>query len=112
MATIYEKLYNRTGELLDRMLVLEPREALIYPFDFGDDWTELRMAAGLSIVNNGSSGNFEDLDKGYSEGLQRTNTSQSFYFGFIGWTGNISEFYGLPATNGARNGTSFIVVLS
>jgi len=106
MAIIFEKKFGQTGALIDTMLILEPREALIYPFDFGDDWTEIRMGMALSIVS--VTGNNEFLANSFVENLAAGNPSNNYWMGFIGWTGNIREFYGVPNANGSSNGTTFV----
>ncbi len=47
MATIFQKV---TG---DNCVILDPRESLIYPFNFGDDWTEIRMGVYVSMCATG-----------------------------------------------------------
>lgn len=109
MAIIYDKKFDGTGVLLDQMLILEPREALIYPFDFGDDWTEIRLGAIMSIVDATGDNEYIAVSGSlYVENLEPGNPSNTYYFGFIGWTGDIHQFYGLPAANGSYNGTVFV----
>jgi hypothetical protein len=44
MAKIFEK------SVTDKTLILEPREGLLRKFDFGNDWTEVRVGMFFSIV--------------------------------------------------------------
>jgi hypothetical protein len=47
MATIYQKTAS------DRTLILSPREYFLRPFDFGTDWTEVRVGIFFSGVTSG-----------------------------------------------------------
>lgn len=71
MATIYEKTAN------DNCLILDTREALVYPFDFGDDWSEIRIGAIVSVTTNTG-----DNQVGVTEFFSApTNTNDRMYFG-------------------------------
>lgn len=48
MATIYQKTVS------DKTCILAPREFILRPFDFGDDWTEMRLGAYISGVTSGA----------------------------------------------------------
>ncbi len=74
MATIFEKL-PASGE---KCLVLEPKELLIYPFDFGSGWTHIRLGTFHSYTSI----------YGYNDGFiaEQSYTSTpagSFYYGFM-----------------------------
>jgi hypothetical protein len=80
MATIY--LHPTGNGLGDNTLVLEPREALVYPFDFGNDWKELGM--GMFFSYCGLSGN----NSPWSTEVTTSYTSSllnSFYFGLTNY---------------------------
>lgn len=47
MATIYQKTAS------DKTLILSPREYFLRPFDFGTDWTEVRIGMYFSGVTSG-----------------------------------------------------------
>lgn len=79
MAKIY--LQPTGNDLGDKGLILEPREALVYPFDFGDDWKTLAM--GMYFSYCGISG---DLSPWSTEIVNESTVSSflnnNFYFGF------------------------------
>lgn len=47
MATIYQKTAS------DKTLILSPREYFLRPFDFGTDWTEVRVGIFFGGVTSG-----------------------------------------------------------
>lgn len=109
MASIYDKLTSGTsGTLLDRMVILDPREALIYPFSLGSDWTEIRL--GFTISTTRSSGpNVVPV----SETLAPDASKNFFYAGLVGWTGDLNFLYDLPRLTGSTlNGVNFLGVSS
>lgn len=71
MATIFQKI---TG---DNCLILDPREALIYPFNFGSEWTEIRMSMYASLCAASGDNTPPPLNT-----LADTSASNKFYFGF------------------------------
>lgn len=87
MATIYLKSVA-SGE---QCVILEPREALLYTFDFGD-WREIRMGAFFSVTRNGNN------NLGYTTAEQdqlNSNTpNDQFYFGFK------DQSYNMPYSSG------------
>jgi len=84
MATVFQKTTS------DKCLILDAKEALIYPFDVGN-WTEIRMAVGLSLTtaasNNGTA---------IAENNSFTTASSGFYFGIKN-----SSNANLPGVTGA-----------
>lgn len=73
MATIFEKV-AASGE---RCIILDPREGVLYTFNFGD-WRQIRMAAFVSLTNiNDNNGAISD-ETITPNGLGRNQ----FYFGF------------------------------
>jgi len=99
MAVIYPKL---TAYGTKNTLVLNPREALVYPFDIGDDWTRIRYGFVLSATQtgavdyNGDMGGdagpysvaVEDAYSKYYLGLKRQGTGFATTDGdfFVGWS--------------------------
>lgn len=71
MATIFQKI---TG---DNCLILDPREALVYPFSFGGQWTEVRMAMFVSLCSS----NGDNTPPPFSI-ISDSSPSNKFYFGF------------------------------
>lgn len=98
MANIYTKYVSETGAYLDKMVILNPREALIYPFDLGN-WQELGIGIGFSATSVSSNNGLIT-----SEALISNTASNSVWLGLLGWTGDIQNFYGLPEPK--INGTS------
>jgi hypothetical protein len=97
------KIYNKTGTYVDQMVILDPREALVYPFDFGNSWTEIRFGAFLSYTS---------LDDDNSKGdkvaniqLNAANAINNIFLGLVGWTGDVRNLYELPKLTGV--GSSF-----
>ena len=73
MATIFQKT---TSLGLDNTLVLDSREALLYPFDLGNDWTEIRMGMFVSMTDSSSNnGKYND------EGVNNNSFKNAAYFG-------------------------------
>jgi hypothetical protein len=74
MSFIYEKL-PASGE---KCLVLEPKEALFYPFNFGSDWTTLRLGTVSSFAG------VNDPNERFVAETQSTRyPSCNFYYGFV-----------------------------
>lgn len=72
MATIFLNDPN----INDRCLILEPKEALVYPLPF-NDWTEIRVSASISFTTSDSNSAVY-----LEETLPFNNTSQNgFYWG-------------------------------
>lgn len=94
--------------LLDRCVVLDPREALIYPFNLGSDWTEIRL--GFTISATRSSGpNVVPTN----ETLAADAAKNAFYVGLVGWTGDLNVLYDLPRLTGSTlNNVNFLGVSS
>jgi hypothetical protein len=81
MASIY---FKESGNGLGHnLLVLEPREALVYPFDFGTGWNRLQAGAFISFA--GITGDLND-DYNHIPSQEILSTvsikSNNFYFGF------------------------------
>jgi len=101
MATIFEKL-PASGE---KCLILEPREALIYPFDLGN-WTQLRMSAAVSFTSTTDDNSFIT-----SETVSSSNSPRgSMYWGLYSGGGNLpfsntSSFVGF----GNKTGSSLVI---
>ncbi len=101
MATIFEKL-PASGE---KCLILEPREALVYPFQLGD-WTQLRMSAAISFTATNNNNSIIA-----SETIASSNSPYgSMYWGLYSGNGSLpfsedSSFVGF----GNRTGTSLIL---
>jgi len=81
MASIY---FKESGNSLGHnLLVLEPREALVYPFDFGTGWNRLQAGAFISFA--GITGDLND-DYNHIPSQEILSTvsikSNNFYFGF------------------------------
>lgn len=97
-----------SGTLLDRCVILDPREALIYPFNLGSDWTEIRLGFTISATRN-SGPNITPT----SETLTADATKNFFYVGLVGWTGDLNFLYDLPRLTGSTlNGVNFLGVSS
>jgi hypothetical protein len=60
----------------DKMLILGPQESLFFPFDFGDDWTQIRAGIYYSAVGLTGSNSART-----SESVQETK-DRSFLWGF------------------------------
>jgi hypothetical protein len=70
MATIYEKISQIQG--VDKTVILEPREALVYPIDFGD-WNELRLTYAASFTS--STGDNSEIRREKLAGLPNLKNS-------------------------------------
>jgi hypothetical protein len=90
MARIFEKI-PASGE---KCLILDPREALVYPLAFGD-WTEIRVSAAVSFTSISDDNGI--MPSGYVSAS--TNAKNCFLFGLIS-----GESGSLPFSNG----TSYI----
>lgn len=74
MATIFEKL-PASGE---RCLVLESKEALFYPFNFGTGWKDIRLGMLFSFTSQ------SDLNGLYTtQSIMAASPSNNIYVGFI-----------------------------
>jgi len=73
MATIFEKL-PASGE---KCLILDSREALFYPFDFGTGWTQIRLGTIHSYTNLTDNGLFTN------ESITANSSANNFYYGFV-----------------------------
>lgn len=73
MATIFEKV-PASGE---RCIILDPREGILYSFDFGD-WRQIRMGAFVSMTNISENNGLTTAETISPNGLGRNQ----FYFGF------------------------------
>lgn len=115
MATIFDK-----GVSGDKCLILNPREALFYNFDFGTGWREVRMGMSYSLTNstgdNGQYGNetisntslnptnliFFGLTKAETDQLPFYNTG--IFIGALSNTGNNISLSNGSITNNSRYG--------
>lgn len=95
MALIYQKLSEKT-------LILAPREAVVREFDFGNDWTDLRLGVFITFVSNS-----DDNAVGTGEAVTYATEADRFFWGIKdtslvlpGFAG--SNFIGssTPAANG------------
>jgi len=96
MATIFPKVNTILG--FDNTLVLDHREALLYPFDVGNDWREIRVGMFVSIVGStGDNSTYNDESVANTSNLNR---------GYIGIKNNNTIFPGASGSNyiGASNG--------
>jgi hypothetical protein len=73
MSFIYEKL-PASGE---KCLILEPREALFYPFDFGTGWSEIRLGTVNSFTDLTENGTFT------TDSCVTSVPGNGFYYGFV-----------------------------
>lgn len=73
MATIFEKV-PASGE---RCIILDPREGVLYSFDF-EDWRQIRMAAFISLTNISQNNGETSNETVVPNGLGRNQ----LYFGF------------------------------
>lgn len=104
MATIFDKFSSGfSGVFLDRLVILNPREALVYPFDFGSDWTELRFGVALSATT-ASDSNAPHVEEQIGANVLKNST----FLGFLGWTGDLNNFYDIPKVSGSLNGSTYI----
>ena len=94
MATIYQKISG-----VDQCLILDSREALLYPFDVGE-WNEIKIAAMISLV-----GNSGDNTPAVGEYIAPTsNSKDKIFFGikdgsnFMPYSSG-STFFGLATPN-------------
>ncbi len=70
MAQIYQKTVS------DKTCILAPREFYLRPFDFGSDWTEMRVGIYFSGVTSGA-----DDTTSVSETVTVSTAADNIYFG-------------------------------
>lgn len=99
MATIYQKTVS------DKTCILAPREFLLRPFDFGDDWTEMRLGAYFCGVTSGA-----DDTTSVAETVALTTDADRIYFGIKDSATNDLPGFGdalfLGATTRNANGSN------
>jgi hypothetical protein len=80
MATIYDK-----GVSGDKCLVLNPREALFYDFNFGTGWKEVRIGMAYSFVNSTGNNELRTTETVVNTTFNHTN---NIYVGLTNSTNN------------------------
>jgi hypothetical protein len=79
-------IFDRVPASGHKCLVLEPKESLVYPFDFGD-WEEIRIGVALSLAN--VSGFDQPLQDESIVGIYKEDYAKNFYLGIK----SNNEFY-------------------
>ena len=102
MATIFEKL-PASGE---KCSILDVKEALIYPFDFGD-WSEIRASVALSFTSPSSDNSPITAETGSSS----TSPKTSMFIGLYSGAGDLPFNSGTSFVGfGNRTGTDVRIV--
>lgn len=96
MATIFNKI-PASGE---KCVILDPREALVYPLNFGD-WTEIRVSAAVSFTSLTNDNGI--MPSGYV--AASTNSKNSFLFGLMSGVDGALPFEAGTAYVGVGNRT-------
>lgn len=81
MGTIYQKILSGNANGYDKCVVLENREALLYPMaDEIKDWNELRIGLTLSLTSS-TGGGLNELLPPSTDTITNTSKYTSFYLG-------------------------------
>lgn len=103
MATIYQK---SGSALVEKMLVIEPREAFAIPIDFGGPWTEMRIGMFFSGASSGSAYASKSLAAGETVNL---NTDKDYFAcGLISRTGSLHATAGTNFAGIGSNGANIV----